>query len=118
MTSINPIFYVNHVQAPKFKAAAKNTAPITNPLEQTASVTLNGTDALAAYNYNLVNRNNDFNIPVIEPIERPDDITKVGGTPIYNSKGQVVIVEKIEGDKLRIGSQRRFKWIPPKKVQL
>lgn len=99
MTSINPIFYVNHVQAPNFKAAAKNTATITNPIEQTASVTLNGTDALAAYNYNLVNRNNDFNIPVIEPIERPDDITKVGGTPIYNSKGQVVIVEKIEGDK-------------------
>ena len=56
VTSINPIYNVNYAQAPMFKAKEESaTAPITKPIPQ-PSLAFKGTEALRAYNYNLVNK--------------------------------------------------------------
>ncbi len=99
MTSINPIYRTNYLQAQTFKAnKTEASMPITNSVTD-PNLTFRGTEALRAYNYNLINKNNDFDIPTIEAIQIPEDITKIEGNPIYNSKGELGLVEKIVGDK-------------------
>ena len=99
MTSINPNYNINYVQMPKLRAKETNSVPVTNPVPQ-PNVCFKGTEALAAYNYNLINKNNDFDdLKTIKAIEIPNDMTKIGGTPVYNSKGELVLVEKTIGDK-------------------
>lgn len=56
MTSINPIYNINYAQAPAFKAREDSTtAPVSNPIASN-NISFRGTEALAAYNYNLVNK--------------------------------------------------------------
>ena len=57
MTSINPIYNINYAQAPTFKAKIEGgtTAPVSNPIASN-NISFRGTEALAAYNYNLVNK--------------------------------------------------------------
>ena len=97
MTVINPIYQANITKAQISKLKIDEPATVSNPSPQ--NVSFRGTEALAAYNYNLVNKNNDFDIPTISPIEIPEDITKIGGTPVYDSKGNLVLVEKIIGNE-------------------
>ena len=96
MTSINPIYNVNYAQAPNFRAKETNSAPVTNPVAQ-PNVSFKGAEALAAYNYNLVNKNKDFDVTLVKPIKVPDDINKVKGERIYNSAGE--LMEIVDEDK-------------------
>lgn len=108
MVSINPIYNINYSLP---IAAARQKSSITSPAETMPKVSFKGTEALAAYNYNLVNKNNDFDIPTMEPIEFPDDLMKNGGNPIYDSKGNLVVVKKIIGDKKYVYHNNNAKHI-------
>ena len=57
MASINPIYNINYTQSQAFKAKVenKNEPPATNPIT-TPNLAFKGTEALRAYNYNLVNK--------------------------------------------------------------
>lgn len=57
MTSINPIYSINYTQSPAFKPKVenKNEPPATNPIAP-PNLAFKGTEALRAYNYNLVNK--------------------------------------------------------------
>ena len=100
MTSINSSYNINPLNNVNFRTKTSETQTVSNPLPHQPNVSFRGTEALAAYNYNLINKNNDFNdIRTIEPIETPNDVTKIGGNAIYNSKGELVIVEKNIGEK-------------------
>ena len=64
MTSIYPNYNTYQIQAPSFKAkSVNNFGSVSNPIQQ-SNVNFKGTEALATYNYHLVNKNNDFNIPI------------------------------------------------------
>lgn len=92
MTSINPIYNVNYTQTTAFKH--KNTVETepatTNPISQ-PNTAFKGTEALRAYNYNLINKEN-FNIPELKPICPLEDMDKIKGERIYNSDGELVCI--------------------------
>lgn len=96
MTSINPIYRTDYNPPAKAK---QHNAPATTPVESVSNVVFEGTQALAAYNYNLVNKNHDFDIPTIKPIAIPENLTKIDGTKVYDSKNNLVVVKKKVGDK-------------------
>lgn len=100
MTFINPIYNTCNVYTPAFKAKGENsTAPVSNPIPQ-PNISFKGTEALAAYNYNLINKNKDFDsIPTIKPIEIPQNLEEIDGEKVYNSKGELVLVEKEIGNQ-------------------
>ncbi len=103
MLSINSINNINYLHAPAFKAKGvneNNSAITTNPISA-QNVSFNGTEALAAYNYNFVNKNNDFNIPELQPICSLEDMNKIKGEKIYNSDGELVrIINKNKNHKI------------------
>ena len=79
--SINSIQNVNYLQAPAFKAKGvneSNSAITTNPISA-QNVSFNGTEALAAYNYNLVNTNN-----CTDRSKKDIDLTNLDPTPYFN----------------------------------
>jgi len=97
LDKISPNYSVNFIPKSAFRAAYKQ--PVTNPTVQNAS--LQGTDALAAYNSAFINRQNDFfDIPVVKPVDIPDDINQIKGEKIYNSKGELVQIVD-EDDKYK-----------------
>lgn len=100
MTSINPTYNINYAHSPVFKAKDENiSAPVSNPVPA-PNFAFKGTEALRAYNFNLINKNKDFDdLRTIKKLEMPADLTQIGGTPVYNSKGELVLVEKTFGDK-------------------
>ena len=59
MNNINPINSINICYLPAFKQKQVNNSVVTNPIN--TNISMNGMDALANYNFNLVNKNNDFN---------------------------------------------------------
>ena len=93
--SINSIHDVNYLQAPTFKAkgVGDNSSDVTNPI-QTPSVSFKGTEALAAYNYSLVNKDEIFNLPIIKPLDIPTNPKEIKGKKIYNSNGELVRIIK------------------------
>ena len=93
MNSINSIQGVRNYRLPVFEQKNTSSSPIVNSAP--SDVSMNGVDALAGYNFNLVNKNKDFNnIPNIKIIPIPEDISKIDGEKIYNSKGDLVSVIK------------------------
>ena len=59
MTSINPSYNINQIQTTAFKVKDRNEVAyeqIASTQDIEKKVSLNGTEALAAYNYNLVNK--------------------------------------------------------------
>ncbi len=93
MTSINPIYNINYAQAPAFKAKGvnNNEPSATVPISQ-SNLAFKGTEALRAYNYNLVNKDTDFDIPELQPICPLEDMDKIKGDKIYNSAGQLMCI--------------------------
>ena len=84
--SINQLNSVNLIQAPTLKAKEQNKPDTTTTPIETKNVSFRGTEALAAYNHSLVNKNDIFNIPVLKPLNVETDINKIEGEKIYNSK--------------------------------
>ena len=105
---INPIYNINYNLPISVK---QQNAPITTPIESVPNVSFKGTEALAAYNYNLVNKNHDFDIPTLQSIEIPEDLTKIDGTPIYDSRNNLVVVKKTVDDKEYIYHNNEAKTI-------
>ncbi len=71
----------------------KNDNNITNPIQNnriSPSVSFKGTEALAAYNYSIVNKNELFNLPIIKPLNIPTKVEDIKGEKIYNSNGDLV----------------------------
>lgn len=100
MTSINSNYSINYLNGISFRAKPQETSPVSNPFPPKPNVSFRGAEALAAYNYNLINRNKDFDsIPTIEPIEIPDNFEDIDGEKVYNSKGELVIVQKEIGNQ-------------------
>ena len=56
MTSINSTYNVNYLSGINFKAKNSVSQSVSNPLTPQPNVSFRGTEALAAYNYNLVNK--------------------------------------------------------------
>ena len=92
VSSVNNVVYpakiIHRTQGPK--------SPAVTPMHQ--NVDCNGLDALAAYNFNFINRNNGFNIPTVKPINIPEDLAAFKGKHIYNSSGELVAVMKETSD--------------------
>ena len=96
--SISPINNLNSVQA-KYIKSKETSIPATNSIGiSQPTINFRGTEALAAYNYSLVNKNELFNLPVIKPIDIPTDPEKIPGEKIYNSAGELVRIIK-DNDK-------------------
>ena len=98
MLSLNPIYNVKPLQ---FSGIKKQTgsASATNPIP-TTNVSFKGTEALAAYNYSLVNKDEVFNLPVIKPLDIPTNPNEIQGEKIYNSDGEIVrIINDKENEK-------------------
>ena len=86
--SIYPNYNVHHVPTFGFKAKEiDNAQNNSNPIQQ-SNVNFKGTEALAAYNYNLVNKNNDFNIPSLPLIPVPNNIEDVIGEKVFTPDGK------------------------------
>ena len=91
VTSINPICNTNYNLPIK---STQQSVPVTSSVVPVPKVSFKGTEALAAYNYNLVNKSN-FNIPELKPICPLENMDKIKGKRIYNSDGTLVcIVDK------------------------
>lgn len=91
MNNINPINSINICYLPAFKQKQVNNSVVTNPIN--TNISMNGMDALANYNFNLVNKNNDFNdIKTVKMIPIPDNISQIKGEKIYNSNRDLVCV--------------------------
>ena len=87
---INPVYINNNLPL----SYLKNNNNLTNPIQQNNSisskVSFKGTEALAAYNYSLVNKNEIFNLPIIKPLNIPTKIEDIQGEKIYNSDNELV----------------------------
>ena len=105
---INPIYNINYNLPISVK---QQNAPITTPIESVPNVNFKGTDALAAYNYNLVNKNHDFDLPTLKPITIPNNLTEIGGEPVYNSQNNLVVVKTTVGDKEYVYHNNQAKTI-------
>ena len=89
MTSIYPNYNTYQIQTPSFKAKnVNNFENVSNPNQQ-SNVNFKGTEALAAYNYNLVNKNNDFNIPILPLIPVPNNIEDIVGEKVFTPDGKL-----------------------------
>ena len=108
MNNINPIFSVNNYYLPAFKQK-QQTINVANPIDK--NVQMNGLDALAGYNFNLVNKNNDFDIPTLSMVEIPENIANVDGEKIYNSNGELNCVIKDAGNYKIIYQNDQYKTI-------
>ena len=83
-----------NISTSSFKAKeVNNIEKNSNPIQQT-NVNFKGTEALAAYNYSLINKDELFNLPVIKPLDIPTDPEKISGEKIYNSSGELVRIIK------------------------
>ena len=108
MNNINPIYSINSYYLPAFKQNQQTTS-VTNPTVQ--NVQMNGLNALAGYNFNLVNKNNDFNIPILEMIDVPESVANIDGEKIYNSNGELDYVVKDAGNNKIIYQNDKYKTI-------
>lgn len=115
VTSINPIYNINYAQAPLFKAKDDGvTAPITNPIPA-PNIAFRGTEALRAYNYNLVNKENNLDLKLVEPLKIANNIEDVKGERIYNSNGQLIEIVEDKGDFIQVYKPSSF---PNEKYQV
>lgn len=93
MNNINPIYSINSCYLPSFKQKEAEKSTVSNPIN--TNMSMNGIDALANYNFNLINKHGDFNnIKTVKMIPIPDDISSIEGEQIYNSNGDLVCVIK------------------------
>ena len=65
MTLINPSYSVKYLNGISFKANSQEIQPVSNPLSQQSKVSFRGTEALAAYNYSLVHKDEIFNYFIV-----------------------------------------------------
>ena len=96
MNNINPIYSINSCYLPAFKQKQTNIGVTTNPIE--SNVSMNGMDALANYNFNVINKNNDFDISLAEPIQVQNDINQIKGERIFNSEGELMEIINNDND--------------------
>ena len=83
--SIYPNYNVHHVPTFSFKAKEiDNAQNNSNPIQQ-PNVNFKGTEALAAYNYSLVNKNEIFNLPIIKPLDIQTNPSEIKGEKIYGN---------------------------------
>lgn len=109
MNNINPIYSINNFYLPTFKQKVENNSVVTNQIS--SNVSMKGVDALASYNFNLVNKNNDFNIPILEMIDVPENVENIDGEKIYNSNGELDYVVKDAGNNKIIYQNDQYKTI-------
>lgn len=94
MTSIYSNYTLNQIRDLNTKTkVTNNNINSSNPIEHT-NVNFKGTEALAAYNYSLVNKDELFNLPIIKPLDIPTDPDNISGEKIYNSAGELVRIIK------------------------
>lgn len=105
---INPIYNINYNLPISVK---QQNAPVTTPIDTVPNVSFKGTDALAAYNYNLVNKKHDFDIPTLKPIEIFDNLAEIGGESVYDSQNNLVVVKTTVGDKEYVYHNNQAKTI-------
>lgn len=97
MTSINPSYNINQIQTTAFKAKDRNEVAneqIASTQDIEKKVSLNGTEALAAYNYNLINK---YYSP-----EYIEDCTKVLNKRDLNKDGETSVEEALNNDNFKI----------------
>lgn len=109
--SIYPNYNVHHVPTFSFKAKEiDNAQNNSNPIQQ-SNVNFKGTEALAAYNYNLVNKNNDFNIPNLPLIPVPNNIEDVIGEKVFTPDGKLNCIIQDNGKHKIIYKNDEYKTI-------
>lgn len=109
--SIDSNFNLNQIQNLNIKyKVANNSANPSNPIKLT-NVNFKGTEALAAYNYNLINKNNDFNIPTLPLIPVPNNIEDVVGEKVYSTDGKLDCVIQDNGKHKIVYKNDQYKTI-------
>lgn len=110
MNNINQVYSINNFYLPTFKQKEVNKNIATNPIQQ-SNVNFKGTEALAAYNYNLVNKNNDFNIPNLPLIPVPNNIEDVIGEKVFTPDGKLNFIIQDNGKHKIIYKNDEYKTI-------
>ena len=111
MTSIYSNYTLNQVRDLNTKTkVTNNNVNSSSPIEHT-NVNFKGTEALAAYNYNLVNKNNDFNIPILPLIPVPNNIEDVVGEKVYTPDGKLDYIVQDNGKHKIIYKNDEYKTI-------
>lgn len=109
MNNINPIYSTNNLYLPAFKQKEVNNGIATNPIN--SNISMRGMDALASYNFALINKNKDFDIPTIKMIPIPNDISKIDGEKIYSPDGSLDCVVQDNGKYKIVYQNDSFKTI-------
>lgn len=94
MASINPSYNINYLSGINFRAKAQETQSASTPISPPPNVSFNGTEALAAYNYNLVNK--------CYPPEYIEDCTKILNKRDLNKDGKTSVEEALHNDNFKI----------------
>ena len=97
MTSINPSYSINQIQTSAFKTKDRNEVaneqvPSTQDIEKNGS--LNGTEALATYNYNLINKHHSP--------KYIEGCAKVLNERDLNKDGETSVEEALQDDNFKI----------------
>jgi len=100
MTPINSIYNSTGVQKSVFQTPknSNESSTVTNLIVQ-PNVSFKGTEALAAYNYSLVHKDELFNLPVIKPLDIPTNPNEIQGEKVYNSDGELVRIINENADQ-------------------
>lgn len=104
MTSINPIYNINYAQNPTFKAeSAINQDVINTNYASDPNLAFKGTEALKAYNYNIVNNHSPEYLKGCETVLSERDLDKDGNTSVeealYNDNFKITNPDFHERDK-------------------
>ncbi|MBQ3311792.1 hypothetical protein IJG72_06915 [bacterium] len=75
------------------------------------SFTSDGFDILANYNFSSMNINNDFDIPKIDIIQYPKNLSQLDGDKIYSSNNQLTAVIKQNEDNKYIYYNDKYKTV-------
>lgn len=94
MNSINPIYSINSSSLPVFRQKETDNKVVTNPIN--SSVSMTGLDALANYNKcNTAAITNKLNIPILQPIDIPENINEIEGERTFDEvTGDTTVIQK------------------------
>lgn len=96
----NSINSISNINFTSFRALKKQNIKADSVYQTSPQkVSFKGTEALAAYNYNLINTDELSDLPILKPLDIPLDLDKVQGEKVYTSDGRLVGINANYGNK-------------------
>lgn len=96
MVQLGSINNVRNVHMANIQRKQEDVQTISKPVE--SNVSMEGLSAIASYNFAIVNKNKDFEIPVVKMIAIPEDITKLDGEKKFSKSGELLCVITEDGN--------------------